>query len=259
MIPRRQIVPLLLAASLLAGGASGARASAPGGARPDVIVLPGPPPTTVRVGNPLLSASAAGISFTAHASALVRGRVRIAGSAPPSTGEGVRIEQLDAQRGWLTVATVPVAADGAFSALWRPTRPGSVQLRAVRGTAPVGAVGAATSSGDDGPQLGLTVYRRGVASWYGPGMYGRTTSCGVVLERGTIGVAHRTLPCGAQVALYYRGRTIAVPVIDRGPFARGRSWDLTLATFRALGGGGEGLLTLGALALPAPSSVAARR
>ena len=258
---RRQIVTLLLAASLLGTVVGGTRAAAPGGAAPDTIVLPGTPPTIVRVGNPLLSASAGGISFAAHASALVRGRVRIAGSAPRATG-GVRVEQLDPQGGWVAVATVPVAADGRFHALWHPTQPGSIQLRAVASATAGSTAGAA---GDDagaaagtGPQLGLTVYRPGVASWYGPGMYGRTTSCGVVLRRSTIGVAHRTLPCGTQVALYYRGRTIAVPVIDRGPFVHGRSWDLTLATFRALGGGGEGLMTLGALALPAPAPAPAQ-
>jgi rare lipoprotein A len=71
----------------------------------------------------------------------------------------------------------------------------------------------------------------------------------VTLQPTTIGVAHRTLPCGTLVALYRGGRTLVAPVIDRGPFVAGRTWDLTLATFRALGGGAhEGTMTLGALA-----------
>jgi rare lipoprotein A (peptidoglycan hydrolase) len=37
------------------------------------------------------------------------------------------------------------------------------------------------------------------------------------------------------VALKYRGRTIVVPVIDRGPYSRGVSYDLTAATARKLG------------------------
>jgi hypothetical protein len=264
MIPRRPIVTLLLATAMLGMGTVAARAGAPGGAAPDTIVLPGTPPTIVHVGNPLLSASAEGITLSAHVSAFVRGRVRIAGSAPPATVGGVRIEQLDPQLGWVAVATVPLAADGGFHAIWRPTAPGAIQLRAVAGSSPATGGGAGAASDGSaggaarGPQLGLTVYRPGLASWYGPGMYGRTTSCGVVLRRSTIGVAHRTLPCGTQVALYYRGRTIAVPVIDRGPFVRGRSWDLTLTTFQALGGGQDGLLKLGALALPAPASASAR-
>jgi rare lipoprotein A len=43
------------------------------------------------------------------------------------------------------------------------------------------------------------------------------------------------LPCGTKVALLYKGRTITVPVVDRGPFAHGASYDLTAATAQALG------------------------
>ena len=50
-----------------------------------------------------------------------------------------------------------------------------------------------------------------------------------------LGVAHRTLPCGTKVALLYKGRTITVPVVDRGPFANGARYDLTSATGQALG------------------------
>jgi rare lipoprotein A (peptidoglycan hydrolase) len=67
----------------------------------------------------------------------------------------------------------------------------------------------------------------GRASWYGPGLYGRRTACGIRLGRSTAGVAHRKLPCGALVTFRYRGRFTTVPVIDRGPFARRVSWDLT--------------------------------
>jgi rare lipoprotein A (peptidoglycan hydrolase) len=73
------------------------------------------------------------------------------------------------------------------------------------------------------------------ATWYGPGFYGRRTACGVVLRRSTEGVAHRRLPCGTLVTFNFRGRSRTVPVIDRGPFARGVHWDLTAATARALG------------------------
>jgi rare lipoprotein A (peptidoglycan hydrolase) len=74
-----------------------------------------------------------------------------------------------------------------------------------------------------------------VASWYGPGLYGRRTACGIRLRRTTLGVAHRRLPCGTQVVFYYRGIFRTVPVIDRGPYARTASWDLTTAAARALG------------------------
>jgi rare lipoprotein A (peptidoglycan hydrolase) len=75
-----------------------------------------------------------------------------------------------------------------------------------------------------------------VATWYGPGFYGRRTACGIVLRRSTIGVAHRRLPCGTRVIFYYRGIFKSVPVIDRGPYARtAASWDLTAAAARGLG------------------------
>jgi peptidoglycan lytic transglycosylase len=74
-----------------------------------------------------------------------------------------------------------------------------------------------------------------VATWYGPGFFGRRTACGQVLRRSTVGVAHRRLPCGTQVTVYYRGRIATVPVIDRGPYAHRAAWDLTQATARQLG------------------------
>jgi rare lipoprotein A (peptidoglycan hydrolase) len=49
------------------------------------------------------------------------------------------------------------------------------------------------------------------------------------------GVAHKTLPCGTRVEFYYRGRTVEVAVIDRGPYIAGRQWDLTQVTAEALG------------------------
>jgi Lytic transglycolase len=74
-----------------------------------------------------------------------------------------------------------------------------------------------------------------LASWYGPGFYGRRTACGLRLRRSTQGVAHKSLPCGTPVTFYHRGRLKTVTVIDRGPYARRVSWDLTAATARGLG------------------------
>jgi rare lipoprotein A (peptidoglycan hydrolase) len=50
-----------------------------------------------------------------------------------------------------------------------------------------------------------------------------------------MGVAHKTLPCGTKLRLRYGGRTVAVRVIDRGPFSGSREFDLTSATKQALG------------------------
>jgi hypothetical protein len=64
-------------------------------------------------------------------------------------------------------------------------------------------------------------------SWYGPRFYGHGTACGPTLTKTLVGVAHRTLPCGTLVTFRYKGRTLTVPVVDRGPYVAGRTWDLT--------------------------------
>jgi rare lipoprotein A (peptidoglycan hydrolase) len=65
------------------------------------------------------------------------------------------------------------------------------------------------------------------ASWYGPGFYGNETACGETLSKQTVGVAHRTLPCGTKVVFFANGNWANAQVIDRGPFVKGVSWDLT--------------------------------
>lgn len=74
---------------------------------------------------------------------------------------------------------------------------------------------------------------RQLSTWYGPGFWGNQTGCGRTLRRRTWGVAHRTLPCGKLVWLRFHGRSIAVPVIDRGPFG-GASFDVSERTARYL-------------------------
>jgi Putative peptidoglycan binding domain/Lytic transglycolase len=84
------------------------------------------------------------------------------------------------------------------------------------------------------PKL-LALMRLRRATWYGPGLYGNRTACGQTLRRSTLGVAHRTLPCGTPVTFYHRGRFVTVTVIDRGPFRSGVEWDLTAAAAKSLG------------------------
>ena len=90
--------------------------------------------------------------------------------------------------------------------------------------------------------------RPAVATLYGPGFYGRRTACGRILRKVTVGVANRTLPCGTRVALYYKGQMLVVPVIDRGPYANGANWDLTMVTGEALSL--RTTATIGAVPLP---------
>ena len=72
-------------------------------------------------------------------------------------------------------------------------------------------------------------------SWYGPRLYGNGTACGQTLTKALVGVAHRTLPCGTLVTFRYNGRTLTVPVVDRGPYVSGRTWDMTYGACSKLG------------------------
>ena len=74
-------------------------------------------------------------------------------------------------------------------------------------------------------------------SWYGPGFYGNRTACGLALTTKLVGVAHRTLPCGTKVTFKNpaNGRTVTLPVVDRGPYVSGRTWDLTGGACTKLG------------------------
>ena len=83
---------------------------------------------------------------------------------------------------------------------------------------------------------------RGVASWYGPGFHGNKTANGERYDMHQLTAAHRTLPLGsiAVVRSMSTGRQVTVRINDRGPFARGRVLDLSLAGANALGMIGAG-------------------
>ena len=153
----------------------------------------------------------------------IRGQV-----ADADAGRTVRIERQLPDGAWQQIATTVVAQDGKFRAPWRTDALGRVSLRALveRGD---------TATASSSPLTArTTVFQGAISSWYGPGFWGRRTACGVRLRSATVGVAHRTLPCGTKVEMYYRGKTLTVPVIDRGPFVDGRDWDLTRAAARQL-------------------------
>ncbi len=75
----------------------------------------------------------------------------------------------------------------------------------------------------------------GIATWFGPGFYGKQTACGQTLTPTVVGVANRTLPCGTLVSVTYDGHSLTVPVLDRGPYSHHASWDLTAGAAQALG------------------------
>lgn len=83
---------------------------------------------------------------------------------------------------------------------------------------------------------------RGIASWYGPGFHGNKTANGERYDMNKLTAAHRTLPLGsvAVVRSLSTGRHVTVRINDRGPFAKGRILDLSLAGAHALGMTGSG-------------------
>jgi rare lipoprotein A (peptidoglycan hydrolase) len=72
------------------------------------------------------------------------------------------------------------------------------------------------------------------ATWYGPGFYGNRTACGQTLRHKSWGVAHRTVACGTPVPVKFGTRLVIAPVIDRGPYTSGISYDLTERVAKAL-------------------------
>jgi len=69
----------------------------------------------------------------------------------------------------------------------------------------------------------------GIASWYGPTFYGKSTANGETYDGNSLTAAHRTLPMPVNVRVTNldNGKSIIVRVNDRGPYARGRIIDLS--------------------------------
>jgi hypothetical protein len=159
-----------------------------------------------------------------HPNVLIgRDYVFIGVTTPRAAGRRISIEAFRSGR-WVEVAHTTTDHDGYFLRRVWPHQLGRVALR-------VRAAGVPASRTTIAGRI-ATVYHQVVASWYGPG---GTTACGEALGAGTLGVANRTLPCGTMVTLRLGTRTLRVPVIDRGPYVAGRTYDLTYATRLALG------------------------
>jgi len=232
-------LPTTLACAALALTALTATARAQTTA-PGAVVAPTLAPLT-----PVSTAAAGDVTVTALANATLAKVTRFRGAGTSAdAGRPVKIQQQSAAgTRWSTIASARIARDGSFIARWTPRHIGRFSLRAV--------VGSATAP------LSVTVYKPALATWYGPGFFGATTACGVPLTPDAEGLAHRTLPCGTQVAVSYGGRSLVLPVIDRGPYgSSGAQWDLTQAAAQTLGV--TATVTLGAVSLPQlPRSTAA--
>jgi rare lipoprotein A len=162
-------------------------------------------------------------------------RVVVRGHLAPA-GSGHTVVSLQVRRptgGWTTVDHDRTGRHGRYVLTWRSARTGEKRLRVhFGGSRALGATKHAAGT--------TRIYRRAFVSWYGPGLYGGHLACGGTLSPGTLGVANKSLPCGTKVTLHYRGRTVRVPVVDRGPYVAGREYDLTAATKQKLGFGSTG-------------------
>ena len=162
-----------------------------------------------------IAAAVLATAAPAHAAATLGARVLEKGDR----GNDVRVlQKLLTWKGWN-----PGPVDGAFG---RKTKRAVKKFQRKRGIGVDGTVGPQTIGEIAEP------WGRRRASIYGPGLYGNRTACGHTLAHRTRGIAHRSLPCGKRIPIYHAGRIAIFPVIDRGPFTRGVSLDLTAAAAR---------------------------
>jgi rare lipoprotein A len=194
MTPGHRLVSLLACAvAMTAPIAASAQTPPSGGTAPPPPTggTPAPPPgpTTVVANN-------GQVAIVTRADALLRRTTRFRGSvAGAQAGRTVAIERFDPLLNtWDAVASATVASDGSYLARWRTDRIGILRLRAIVDP------GAQATAASASPEISVTVYRQALATWYGPGFYGKRTACGAVMSHTLLGVAHRTLPCGTPVA-----------------------------------------------------------
>jgi rare lipoprotein A len=183
------------------------------GAQDTVPALMGSGPEATAAGGPATAVSLKGRhDVMAHRAVTFRGRVTPGGSRHVLVRIGGRRLRVHTHN------------DGTYKVRWRAQRSGVYSARA-----------RVDGSSVRSHRLKVNAYRPAEASYYGPGLYGGGLACGGTLTPSKLGVANKTLPCGASVTLRYHRHTVTVPVIDRGPFAGNREYDLTAATKAKLG------------------------
>lgn len=78
---------------------------------------------------------------------------------------------------------------------------------------------------------------KGVASYYGRKFHGRRTANGERFDMNGLTAAHKTLPFGTLVRVTNprNGKQVTVRINDRGPYAHGRTIDLSRAAAQEIG------------------------
>lgn len=174
------------------------------------------------------------IRATTERGAGLVGRTAVYGGRVRNHTSGQRV-RLEVRRGsaWRAVDRDVVARNGRFRVSTKIARIGdrSARLRIVSNS---------RGTGDIERVERIHGFRSAYASYYGPGLYGGTLACGGTLTPGTIGVAHKTLPCGTKLTFRKGSHLVQARVVDRGPYIAGREFDLTAATKYRLGFGSTG-------------------
>ncbi|MEW5907615.1 MAG: septal ring lytic transglycosylase RlpA family protein [Patescibacteria group bacterium] len=89
-------------------------------------------------------------------------------------------------------------------------------------------------------------YYEAIASWYGPGFWGKCRADGKIyhLDDNKIFVAHKDYPLGTRLKItnLNNGKTIVAKVLDRGPYIYGREIDLSYGAAKILGAIEPGLI-----------------
>jgi rare lipoprotein A len=190
---------------MVTAGITGAWASVP--------TLPGTGPEATAAGGPPTA-----ITLSGHRNVMAHHVIKFSGRVTPG---GSRTVVIRAGGRKLRART---QSDGSYRARWSAPGSGVYGVRA-----------RVDGSSVRSHRLRVNAFRPAAASYYGPGLYGGGLACGGTLTPSKVGVANKTLPCGAKVTLRYHGHTVTVPVIDRGPYAGNREYDLTTATKAKLG------------------------
>lgn len=233
------------AADAPTGGVAPTAPSAAAPAAPATPADPAAPADPAESATPTTaSAELAGAgTWTASPSSKPGRPVKVAGTFRRElAGRAVQVQSRTAAGRWARALTTKVRSTGSFSSTWKTSDARVHELRVVLDGGQAAKAGSRTASATSGT-VTIAVLGRAKATWYGPGFYGKTTACGVKLDKDTVGIAHRTLPCGTQVEVRMGGRSVVAPVIDRGPFANGASLDLTKDVADQVGLDGVGSVT----------------
>jgi hypothetical protein len=186
-----------------------------------------PPGSETVEPTPTISVSRDGISLRTTAVGVHGQPLHLSGTVP--RGDGGRTVELEQSAGhYSSEVAAESNHDNGFKLSLRAKTVGQEAFTAILGS-------------ESTPALKVNIVRSYLATYYGPGFWGRPVACWhdhhrVILRRKTLGVAaHTRFKCGTKVTFYYHGKQITVPVIDyEGNDSRG-TWDLTEATAFALG------------------------